>query len=1259
MSPPPATTRPPLPDLGLIRYAVGSTLLPQQVAELITNLSLVARVSLRATAFFLEVILEATKMGTGMGLGLTRRALISAIGATRTMQALTGGDDGVSAAGLLPDAGSLKRDATLGANNAIFAMLDKYTAVGIYVVHHSLTMAELLTMSGITLVQDSLRTGLGAADASVRLLDGVFGSNETSRALSSFIDLVRREFSTGDAKTPGGLKVLSGLTRAITTFAIVQAATHRRTAKTQKMRVLYDCTVMGEAETSSWKAMLVGPQRFQPSDAPTDIEASNKALPPAPSSRTLPRSPSILESELERSRTFYSPCDGTSRDQPDGLPPSPSMEQTLDFFCGDDVEGGSPKAGASHSRIPRTVSISRLQSEDELKPEVKIKLQKCSDEDLQNGVVVSRQRERSSDGGRTRELRQVLRKAPTLPSSPANNHRSETIWEVITETTAVEETVEEIEESRVDGVLDNSSASTPRRAPSPTQAVGKRSGFAAKMPRMPLRSLFGGGAASSSRSNTPPTQTETDRDVQSKSRGFESERHSPSGRYEQVVEDEQEWQEISRTLSRAHMFDVDNVNRHGLAVSGIPSVGNGMPHEAPAAARVDAIDDPVDSSKRMTVVLKRVRKKLIKTTRVISTREVRRDGGDRPLPFGEGDQTPARITQIESASANCTPSGSDGMQRALQKAKSQLTSASSSPRDGKIPALKVPERDASLRNPHSASASGSEATPSSPKKPRRSRAMSHASMRSYSSWQHGHSTVKSTLNRHGPGSVEQVVYPRGDLSDNLQRFMRYASACYGPNFMNILGIGDPYPFKNTKQTHANVWAFAHHVGIPFEDVLLSSYSQDTDQPFHSREMTPIVNFVAVDRAKKVVVLACRGTLGLSDILVDLTCEYEHVKLACGEGSVHGGIFGSAASLANSHGRVKSTVIQALEDNPDYGLVTVGHSLGGGVATCLAMQWSCPRAAFEVNGGRNDASAPSMKLTGESSPYVTSAESGLPAGRPIHCYAYGPPAIADSDFAAAIAGLVTSVVHNHDVVPTLSIGTVRDFKQIADVLETAAGESCSEILGRTIGFYQSKTGDGVGDSDPLRLQQGKGVFPTEAPEQERCLTVDRVELLRGKTRNRAVDADYIDPNHRDYSGGTHLSSRARKRSSRSGPGTAPHGSKDESRAKAENLEDWLWSLIKTMRAHAQSDKLYPCGTVLCLESFEVYVRKDEGSGSGADDSANATQTRTQTSSAHRVILRQCEDVTARFAEPVFCRTLFRDHSPTGYEFCLDLLKRSQE
>jgi len=79
-------------------------------------------------------------------------------------------------------------------------------------------------------------------------------------------------------------------------------------------------------------------------------------------------------------------------------------------------------------------------------------------------------------------------------------------------------------------------------------------------------------------------------------------------------------------------------------------------------------------------------------------------------------------------------------------------------------------------------------------------------------------------------------------------------------------------------------------------------------------------------------------------------------------------------------------------------------------------------------------------------FVTSFASGLPPGRPIHAYAYGPPALASPDLAKYARGLITSVVLNNDVVPCLSLGVLRDLKNIALTLYEE-DKVAEEIVGR--------------------------------------------------------------------------------------------------------------------------------------------------------------------------------------------------------------------
>lgn len=88
----------------------------------------------------------------------------------------------------------------------------------------------------------------------------------------------------------------------------------------------------------------------------------------------------------------------------------------------------------------------------------------------------------------------------------------------------------------------------------------------------------------------------------------------------------------------------------------------------------------------------------------------------------------------------------------------------------------------------------------------------------------------------------------------------------------------------------------------------------------------VVNYVTVDHDMEAVVLSCRGSLGLSDLLVDLTCAYENIHVPDGDPLehyyVHSGMWHSATRM--QRGLVHETIRQALLQYPDYGLVLCGH-----------------------------------------------------------------------------------------------------------------------------------------------------------------------------------------------------------------------------------------------------------------------------------------------------------------------------------------------
>ena len=95
-------------------------------------------------------------------------------------------------------------------------------------------------MSGFYLTANAVQSAHYAAQESVALFDSIFGSNESSRALSSIITMVRRELLEDErfkAKEKGKIARLTALTKAMTAFACLQNATWRGTADKFRMKV--------------------------------------------------------------------------------------------------------------------------------------------------------------------------------------------------------------------------------------------------------------------------------------------------------------------------------------------------------------------------------------------------------------------------------------------------------------------------------------------------------------------------------------------------------------------------------------------------------------------------------------------------------------------------------------------------------------------------------------------------------------------------------------------------------------------------------------------------------------------------------------------------------------------------------------------------------------------------------------------------------------------------------------------------------------
>ncbi|KAF7504936.1 hypothetical protein GJ744_001583 [Endocarpon pusillum] len=280
------------------------------------------------------------------------------------------------------------------------------------------------------------------------------------------------------------------------------------------------------------------------------------------------------------------------------------------------------------------------------------------------------------------------------------------------------------------------------------------------------------------------------------------------------------------------------------------------------------------------------------------------------------------------------------------------------------------------------------------------------------------------------------IFPNDHLVRNVRRYARFSSASYGSQFLRFMGLtaaGAQLKISaelEKADIHHEHSSFCRHTGLPPDTILLSSFEDPHGGIGYTRSTStalPLVHFISIDRESKAVVLTCRGTLGFEDVLTDMLCDFDDLYWRGKPYKVHKGIHASARRmLGGKDSRVMATLKAALEEYPDFGLVMTGHSLGGAVACLLAILIAEP-STIEESGAQFTTTTPQKLIAHhhDMPPPIT-----LPGGRPIHVYAYGPPATLSPSLRLATRGLITTIVNSNDIVPSLSLGILHDFRTVA-------------------------------------------------------------------------------------------------------------------------------------------------------------------------------------------------------------------------------------
>ena len=192
---------------------------------------------------------------------------------------------------------------------------------------------------------------------------------------------------------------------------------------------------------------------------------------------------------------------------------------------------------------------------------------------------------------------------------------------------------------------------------------------------------------------------------------------------------------------------------------------------------------------------------------------------------------------------------------------------------------------------------------------------------------------------------------------------------------------------------------SEHIGIPERDIYPMNLFDD--QPEALR------HFIAVDHTNKSIVLSLRGSFTIKELLIDVAA---FSRPFCG-GEAHSEM-ANAAELVWEETR--ETILKLLDENPEYELVLTGHSLGAGAASLLNI-------------------------------LLHENDRGRVGGRSIRCFAFSSPPVFAGEIPEKAKEACINYIHDSDVVPFLSVDSVRRIFAALHAIETSRLSTWIRVL----------------------------------------------------------------------------------------------------------------------------------------------------------------------------------------------------------------------
>ncbi|CAO3599475.1 unnamed protein product [Absidia cylindrospora] len=982
-------------------YEMSPTLLPENIAGLITTASLATRVSLRCSSLVIDALFEGAKYGTSVSLGLGRNALTNALSTARLIHSSN------------PE---LDEDNQYVASDSRFLQLiDKYTDLGVHLISSTFTLTELFALSGLQFTSKTIKTGLKACEETVRLIDGIFGSTDTSRAIASIITLVHRELMHDpefELAQMGKVAMLASLTKALTAFALLQTVTHQQRIKHVQSTVLWQGLVIEEETNQQSLIQMEHPSsNLQLQKRPSAYQITDGSKQVTSSSDTAVSDTENHDQVIHELQGILAESDLVSNNNDSNS----NLAIVLARSDGDETNPCSMYEIITTTQRS-TIKTTSIRPVDPNQPgqtaKTKYVTVKSEEMDKESFVAVVNGKDDDSD-----QVPGVWARYPVAGQETSHDLVDNSI---LLSAVSKKFTRKKLERKESYG-WENPDGERTRDA---NQPVG---------PTTTMTSTSTTLRSTASTSSTHLTSSSDDQDDHSLSHSSHTQ---PQPQPPKTPKKQKSRWGFSMDTIRQKKSN--SISAPSFSLPFYPSSNNNK--KAPS---------------------------LPSTTPSLSNRR-RNSSGSTVFP----SMTPMNSTHTHNSKPP-RMNRSSSITSMASVSRTTMTTTYSTTTPTLTPSCSTTSLKPISNDTLSSSASSSYAScPSSPPLVPAKDDKNDTNPRRRVRVIRSMPVIRATAPRSLDQEPDPRNFPRQHIINNIGHFMRYASAAYGESFMRVFGIGDmPTVLPTSHHHHPNHHAFAHHTGVMVQDILLSSYTDhSTLLTMHHPSLHALVHYVTVDHRTKSIVLTCRGTLGLSDVLTDLSFTYTDFTLptdATQHFRAHDGMLDAAQLLAKEKGRVYQVIRRGLEQYPDYGLVLCGHSLGGGVVSLLGVLWSQDRQAFLEHESSATVSA---ALAHDPVPFVTSRLSGLPAGRPVHCYVYGPPCVMSFELSHYCGqGLVTSVVHGYDIVSCLSWGLIKDLKNVATSLheETQTAEA---IISRIIGRYNRRNTDKNMDDQQQQQQQ---------------------------------------------------------------------------------------------------------------------------------------------------------------------------------------------